>query len=119
MLTQSVNWKKIKYKELEEEPIDSRSLTMAELDISQIVVSTGASICAGVSFSLWLFIISDGNSARLASLSQKPIILAQAVVGLLILTGLLVSIALSVCQPVYRGGEYFLENSLCTANCTT
>jgi hypothetical protein len=74
---------------------------MAELDISQIVVSTGASICAGISFFIWLFIISDCNPARL---------LAQAVVGLLILTGLLASVALAVYQPVFRGGEHLLRN---------
>lgn len=85
---------------------------MAKSDTSQIAVSTAASICVAISFFLWLFIISGFSSARLAVLKQKPIIFAQAVLGILILTGLLISIALSIYQPGFRGGEDLCGNLL-------
>lgn len=87
---------------------------MADSD-SQTAVSTAASICAAISFFFWLSIISGFSFARLASLRQKPIIVAQAVLGILILTGLLISIALSIYQPDFRGGEELCRNLLDSA----
>ena len=78
---------------------------MAALDEPQVVASVGATICAGASFFLWLRIISRHNPIRISSLRQRPVILAQAVVGILILTGLLVSVTLAIYQPNLRGGE--------------
>jgi hypothetical protein len=78
---------------------------MAELDVSQIIVSTVASFCAGLSLVLWFALVCDGHPSRLVLLRQNPYVFSQAVVGALVWTGLIGSVALAVFQPVLRSGE--------------
>ncbi|KAJ5737904.1 uncharacterized protein N7483_003029 [Penicillium malachiteum] len=75
---------------------------MAEIDYSQIALSVVASLCAVISLLLWLVLISDGQQSRLVLLHQKPYILSQAAVGVLVCAGLFGSIALATYQPVIR-----------------
>ncbi|KAL4929393.1 uncharacterized protein BDV17DRAFT_261736 [Aspergillus undulatus] len=77
-------------------------IKMAEIDFSKIAVSTGASLCAGMSLLLWFLLISDGHPSRLVLLRQRPYVSSQAVVGVLVWAGLLGSVALAVYQPVLR-----------------
>lgn len=74
--------------------------------VFQIAVSIAASLCAGISFFIWLSLIAQGDLTRLPLLRKRPIVLAQAVLGVLILTGSLASLALAVLRPVFRGGQY-------------
>jgi hypothetical protein len=74
--------------------------------IFQISASVTASLCTGTSFFIWLSLITKGDLTRLLLLSKKPTILAQAGLGIVILTGSLASFILALYRPVFRGGEY-------------
>jgi hypothetical protein len=69
-------------------------------------VSIAASLCAGISFLVWISLIAKGDLTWFPLLSKKPTLLIQAGLGILILTGSLASLVLAIYRPVYKGGEY-------------
>jgi hypothetical protein len=78
---------------------------MEGIIVSQIVVSTAASLLTGVSLLFWASLITKGDWSRLALLREKPIVLIQALLGVLTFAGSVASLALAVSQPIFRGGE--------------
>lgn len=73
--------------------------------IFQLTASGAASVCVAGSLTIWLWSITHGETLRLMLLVKNPIILGQALIAMLVLSGSPISLFLATQQVNYIGGE--------------